>query len=149
MSTKPYEPREGTLPDKVIGLLEINGGAMTSREISDAFATNPATVRTGLLRAVDNGLLYTYKQGLELCYTLVPPEIRNGAFLARPADVPKTTGGVDIDAVHVADDPFNAALWVDGELALHGIKVNDDGIAVLTATQTIKLQRLLTASLCD
>jgi hypothetical protein len=44
-----------------------------------------------------------------------------------------------------SDEPekFNAALWLDGDLILRGVQVNEDDSVTITADQLAKLKRLI------
>ena len=53
----PYQPREGSLPDKVLGWLEHNPGGLTAKEISKLFDVPPAMVQNRLHRALRAELL--------------------------------------------------------------------------------------------
>lgn len=53
----PYEPREGSIPDKVLGWLEINGGTLTVQEIAQHFDTPASEVPKALRMALAHGLI--------------------------------------------------------------------------------------------
>lgn len=67
---KPYEPREGSIPDKVLGWLESNGGRLTATEIAENFGANSNDVPKLLRNAVTHGLLRRIDDGYRVHYQL-------------------------------------------------------------------------------
>jgi hypothetical protein len=47
------------------------------------------------------------------------------------------------DAEPGEPEEFNAALWLDGDLILRGVQVNEDDSVTITAAQLAKLKRLI------
>lgn len=148
---KPYTPREGSLPDKVIGTLETSplGTLLTVRQIADDFVVAPKNVAICLKSAVQHGLLFISKQDGVHAYGLGPGDGLSAAAAKTPARA-RTTAAAD-PAVDVDDDDAAGttqdapvfSLWCDGTLHLHGITPRPDGIFELSLADAHRLAKLL------
>lgn len=63
-------PKDGSLADKTIGYLEINGGRLTPQDIADKLGADPSTVSNKLRAALKAGLLVREKEGRRAFYSL-------------------------------------------------------------------------------
>jgi hypothetical protein len=69
----PYQPHEGSLPDKVIGWLECNGGRLTAAQIAEHFNVNSNDVSGSLRYVVAHGALKRVKVGARVFFELGAP----------------------------------------------------------------------------
>lgn len=150
---KPYTPREGSLPDKVIGTLDNSppGTLLTVRQIADDFGVARSSVANCLKPAVKHGVLFIGKQDGIDAYGLGPGDGFSAAAAsvdqvparARTTVAADPAGDVDDDAAGTTQDAPVFSLWCDGTLHLHGITPRPDGIFELSLADAHRLARLL------
>jgi hypothetical protein len=132
---KPYTPREGSLAAHLVATLRdpAEPERLTSSDIARRFGTTSSAVANCLKPAVLHGLLRETRDGGRIAYELGPAggAVTRPPGKAAPPEEPATPA------------PWAAALWTDGELALHGLTLNTEGVAVLSADQTRELAQLL------
>lgn len=115
-----YIPRGN--PAKLIQHLRDNPNAdpMTGVDAAAFLGVPSNSIHTLMRTAVREGHLFTIKDGRVRSFTLTAP----------PAE-------------EVEEIPFNAALWLDGDLVLSGVQVNADGGVLITREQWQKVQGLV------
>lgn len=158
--TATYTTQPGTLPHRAVEYFRAHPKAeLSSAALAEAIDAPDANVAACLYKAVRFGLLHARKDGRLLMWSLgdgkpepeedseadqalqrgEAPEPRPGPFLPGLTTLqPPTT-----PAPPVERQPFNAGLWVDGSLILVGLQLREDGAAVVSPEDTMKLRQLL------
>ncbi len=128
-----YQPREGTLADKVIGWLEVNGGSITTGQITRIFKSTNATVHRCLVRSVEAGLLRAFNVSHKRHYKL-PTDAATGVTqdVDRPVDRSNTEAAPDARE-------FIVAQRANGDFGILGMQITAEGVSVLTAKQAAML----------
>jgi hypothetical protein len=99
----------------------------TAVELADVGQTQPSSITGFLKSAIDHGLCFTVHDGKRRLYGLRP-----GQDTAEPAH-----------AEPAALKGFNAALWSDGDLVVHGYQLNEDDSITFNRQQAAQIRRLL------
>lgn len=142
MSKQPYTPRPGSLPARVIEHLTGNADpALSCADIEQKFGAPSRNVRPILAAAVTHGALVMAKVEGRSMYML-PDADQAGAAAAPPASAPRKArrGHAGRQRANAArkdrvqtEQPVDppapgpvACLWDDGDIVLHGLRMNTD-----------------------
>ncbi|MES2634042.1 MAG: hypothetical protein V4669_13795 [Pseudomonadota bacterium] len=119
-----YTPRGN--PAKLIAYLAAHPelDPITSADAGAMLGIESNLVHNFMKSAVANGVLFTIKEGRTRSFTLTPP----------PEE-------------QIEEVPFNAALWLDGDLVLSGVQVNEDGSVQITREQWQQVQGLVVGNM--
>ena len=159
---KPYTPRPGTLPARLIEHLTATGGTMTTKQIANGFAEPANNVGGLLVVAIKHRVIVMHKTEAGNCYGLpdsspgdVAPAPAAHLTLGTPVEkaakktpAKKTTkrrapsAPAAVQAVD-ASPPAIAALWDDGDIVLYGLQVNADNTVTLAGAQAQRVHRFL------
>lgn len=126
-----FKLRSGSTAARAVDHLREHGPC-TGQDLAQAI--DAANIGTNLRPAIKHGVI-------ERCYVDGKVGYRLGS------GVPAAAGAGQQDEAAEEPPPFNAALWMDGDVLLSGIHVNEDSSVLLTQDQVHKLMRFLLTSM--
>jgi hypothetical protein len=136
---RAYKMRANSIPARALAILRrVFPQRMTSSELAAELDVPAKNLPPCLQDAVAAGVIHRDKTGPGLTYG-----IGKNADQPAPAASHRPVPAEPADEAPAQVVPWAAALWLDGELALHGLTFNAEGVAILSADQTRELAQLL------
>lgn len=140
-----YQPQPGTIPHRAISFLQKQdaGTELAAAVICEDLGIDTNSFSVCMKPAREAGLVRTRKEGRLLIWSLgdgtpdLPPRDEEEVDPALPPRRQKA------EQAEPVEQPFNAALWADGELVLYGVQENEDGSFTLTAQQVATIKRMI------